>query len=90
MKGKVRFTGDKYIGQKLGVLVAQSVPPLLPAYNKFMGGVDKTDQLHKYYAFDHRCKQPWMRASTKRYKGSASISIGTSSLVVVVGRVQLS
>ena len=26
-----------------GVLRAQSVPPLLPAYNKFMGGVDRTD-----------------------------------------------
>ena len=48
-----------------------------------MGGVDKTDQLHKFYAFDHKCKQPWMRTSTKRYKGSTSISIGTSSLVVV-------
>ena len=27
-----------------GVLRYQSVPPILPAYNKFMGGVDRTDQ----------------------------------------------
>ena len=45
MKGKV-YRGQ--VEQKSGVLVAQSVPPLLPAYNKFIGGVDKTDQLHKY------------------------------------------
>ena len=53
LKGKV-YRGQ--VGQKSGVLVVQSVPPLLPAYSKFMGGVDKTDQLHKYYAFDHYCK----------------------------------
>ena len=56
MKGKV-YRGQ--VWQKSGV--AQSVPPLLPAYNKFMGAVDKTDQLHKYYAFDHKCKRPWMQ-----------------------------
>ena len=31
--------------QPEGVLRNQSVPPLLPAYNMFMGGVDRTDQL---------------------------------------------
>ena len=41
-----------------GILVEKSVPPLLPAYNKYMGGVDLTNQLQKYYAFDHRCRQP--------------------------------
>ena len=56
MKGKV-YRGQ--VGQKSGVLVAQSVPSLLPAYNKFMGAVDKTDQLHKYYAFDHKCNFDW-------------------------------
>ena len=33
--------------QPEGVLRYQSVPLLLPAYNKFMGGVDRTDQLRK-------------------------------------------
>ena len=33
------------------VLRNQSVPPLLPAYNMFMGVVDRTDQLRKTYGF---------------------------------------
>ena len=33
------------------VLRNQSVPPLLPTYNMFMGGVDRTDQLRKTYGF---------------------------------------
>ena len=44
-----------------GILVKKSVPPLLPAYNKYMGGVDLTNQLQKYYAFDRRCRRPWLR-----------------------------
>ena len=44
-----------------GVLRAQSVPPLLPAYNKFMGGVDRTDQLRKTYGFDRKSKRSWLR-----------------------------
>ena len=44
-----------------GVLRAQSVPPLLPAYNKFMGGVDRTDQLRKSYGFDRKSKRSWVR-----------------------------
>ena len=39
----------------------KSVPPLLPAYNKYMEGVDLNNQLQKYYAFDHRCRRPWLR-----------------------------
>ena len=37
--------------QPEGVLRCQSVPPLIPAYNKFMGEgeVDRTDQLRKMY-----------------------------------------
>ena len=35
--------------QPEGVLRNQSVPPLLPAYNMFMGGVDRTYQLRKTY-----------------------------------------
>ena len=39
----------------------QSVPPLLPAYNMFMGGVDRTDQLRKTYGFDRKSKCFWLR-----------------------------
>ena len=39
----------------------QSIPPLLPAYNKYMGGVDLTDQLRKTYGFDRKSKRAWIR-----------------------------
>ena len=44
-----------------GLLVKREIPPLVPAYNKFMGGVDRTGQLRQYYGNDHRCKRPWLR-----------------------------
>ena len=44
-----------------GVLRNQSVPPLLPAYNMFMGGVDRTDQIRKTYGFDRKSKRFWLR-----------------------------
>ena len=43
------------------VLRYQPVPPLLPAYNKFMGGVDRTDHLRKTYGFDRKSKHYWLR-----------------------------
>ena len=49
------------VRQSSGVLVCKHVPPLLPAYNKFMGAVDRTGQLRKYYGFDRKCKRPWLR-----------------------------
>ena len=55
MKGKVvRVQTDK-------LLRSQSVPPLLPAYNKYMGGVDRTGQLKKTYGFDRKSKRSWVR-----------------------------
>ena len=39
------------------VLREQSVPPLLPAYNKFMGAVDLTGELKKPYGFDKKSKR---------------------------------
>ena len=30
----------------------QSIPPLLPAYNKYMGGVDCLNQVRKTYGFN--------------------------------------
>ena len=47
--------------QPEGVLREQSVPPLLPAYNKYMGAVDLTDQLIRTYGFDRKSKRCWLR-----------------------------
>ena len=47
--------------QPEGVLREQSVPPLLPAYNKYMGAVDLTDQLMRTYGFDRKSKRCWLR-----------------------------
>ena len=37
------------------------MPRLLPAYNKFMGGVDRTDQLRMMYGCDRKSKCYWLR-----------------------------
>ena len=39
----------------------QSIPPLLPAYNKFMGGVDRFNHLRKTYGFNRKAKRYWIR-----------------------------
>ena len=39
----------------------QSIPPLLPAYNKYMGGVDRLSQVRKTYGFDRKSKRYWIR-----------------------------
>ena len=44
-----------------GKLRHQSVPPLLPAYNKFMGGVDRTGQIKKTYGYDRKSRRYWLR-----------------------------
>ena len=36
------------------------MPPILPAYNKFMGG-DRTDQRRRMYGFDRKSKRYWLR-----------------------------
>ena len=41
--------------------LTRTMPPVVPAYNKFMGGVDRTNQLCQRYLIDHRCHRPWMR-----------------------------
>ena len=43
-----------------GVLRNQSVSPLLSAYNVFMGGVDRTDQLRRTYGFGRKSKRFWL------------------------------
>ena len=40
---------------------SDSVPPLVPAYNHFMGGVDRTNHMCCSYLLDHKCMRPWMR-----------------------------
>ena len=42
-------------------LLFQSIPPLLPAYNKYMGGVDRLSQVRKTYGFDRKSKRYWIR-----------------------------
>ena len=44
-----------------GTFGYQSVPPLLPAYNKFMGAVDIVSQVRKTYGFDRKSKRYWLR-----------------------------
>ena len=52
---------SKVVRPQPGVLRAQSVPPLLPAYNKILGGVDRTDQFRKSYGFDRKPRRSWIR-----------------------------
>ena len=44
-----------------GVIRLQSVPPLLPAYNRYMGGVDRSDQIKQSYGFNRKSKRYWLR-----------------------------
>ncbi len=45
----------------LGTLRSQSVPPCLPAYNMYMGGVDNTGRMRKTYGYDRKCRRYWFR-----------------------------
>ena len=44
-----------------GVLRKQNVPPILPAYNKYMCAVDGTNQLGKNYDLDRKSRRFWLR-----------------------------
>lgn len=55
------MTGKVARVQSDGVLRSQSVPPVLPAYNKFMGAVDRLSQYKKTYGFDRKSKRYWLR-----------------------------
>ena len=35
----------------------QSIPPFLPAYNKYMSGVDRLSQVRKAYGFDKKSNE---------------------------------
>ena len=44
-----------------GTLHSKSIPPLLPAYNSYMGGVDNTGRMRKTYGYDRKCRRYWLR-----------------------------
>jgi len=56
MKGKVAR-----LPPNSRVLKYQSVPPCQPAYNRYMGAVDRLSQVRKSYGFDRKSKRYWMR-----------------------------
>ena len=43
-----------------GTLKHNSAPPLLPAYNKYMGGVARTGQMRKVYGYDRKSLRYWL------------------------------
>ena len=45
-----------------GSLQLQAIPSVLPAYNKYMGGVDRLSQVRKSYGFDRKSRRYWVRA----------------------------
>ena len=45
-----------------GSLQLQTIPPVLPAYNKYMGGVDRLSRVRKCYGFDRMSRRYWVRA----------------------------
>ena len=47
--------------QSDGRIRYQFVPPLLPAYNKYMGAVDRLSQLRKTYGYDRKSETYWLR-----------------------------
>lgn len=47
--------------QKDGTLEDVRAPPVVLAYNKFMGGVDLADQLRRYYTVSWKSKKWWRR-----------------------------
>ena len=57
-----RMDSDVVRVQIDGSLQLQAVPPVLPAYNKYMGGVDSLSQVRKSYGFDRKSRRYWVRA----------------------------
>ena len=39
--------------------VNTDIPSIVTEYNKYMGGVDKADQMKAAYAFDHRAQRKY-------------------------------
>ena len=52
-----------------GVLRKQNVPSMLPAYNKYMCAVDRTNQLGKtIYDLDRKSRRFWLRLMNRLFK----------------------
>ena len=62
--------GKMFRLQRDGILREQSVPPPLPAYNKYMGTVDVTGQIKKTYGFERKSKRSWIRLFYAFYDSS--------------------
>lgn len=64
MEGRVARLQPKAKGKAKGkskALYYQHVPPVLPAYNKYMGGVDRVSQLRRNYGYDRKSRRYWLR-----------------------------
>ena len=48
-------------GNKDGIRIRITCPLPIVHYNKYMGGVDLSDQKTKYYTIDRKSKRNWMR-----------------------------
>ena len=44
-----------------GVVEQIRCPPVVPGYNKYMGGVDQNDQKKSYYAISRKSRRWWLR-----------------------------
>ena len=47
--------------QKDGAIIAVQAPPMLIGYNKYMGGVDRSDQMKSYYGLNRKSKRWTLR-----------------------------
>ena len=57
-------SGDVTVPRKRktdGVVEQVSCPPALPGYNKYMGGVDQSDQKKSYCAISRKSRRWWLR-----------------------------
>ena len=45
--------------QKDGTIIQVPSVPVVPLYNKYMGGVDRSDQMRQYYGSSRRAKKWW-------------------------------
>ena len=54
------------------VLRKQNVPPILPAYNKYMCAVDRTNQLGKNYVLDRKSRCFWLRLMNRLFNIAVS------------------
>lgn len=54
---KLFVLADSSSGQKDGSTISVTCPAAVPLYNRYMGGVDRNDQLRKYYHVRLKCRK---------------------------------